>query len=151
MSLTRVAPAFPLPDPGLAYDAGNPVTFGDGLIVLAGQRLAMAEVNGETVIRLLLFWRTEGPVSRDYHVFTHLVDGAGNLVAQSDGVPGYDRYPFAVWTPGGTMVDSYDIPVPDGTRLEDAQLRVGLYDFESKERLPVAGSDYVTIKDLVGN
>ena len=34
-----------------------------------------------------LVWRAESPTDKSYHVFVHLVDEEGNMVAQSDGQP----------------------------------------------------------------
>jgi hypothetical protein len=75
----------------------------------------------------------------------HLVDEQGELVAQSDGTPVYDRYPFSQWAPAETVADSYDIPLPADVPIEAVEVRIGLYEFDSGERLPVGNSDYVTL------
>jgi hypothetical protein len=143
IALTHTRPTFPLPDPGLAYDADYSVEFDLGQVALTGHRLSLEQVGESQVIRLLLSWVVQSRLTADYHVFVHLVDEAGNLVSQSDGVPDYDRYPFANWEPGATVVDSYDIPVPDGQLLETSELRVGLYDFDTGKRLSAGELDYV--------
>jgi hypothetical protein len=119
--------------------------FGDGSIALIGHDLLVDEDGDEKVLRLSLVWQARDAVDADYHIFVHLVDGEGKLVAQSDGVPVYDRYPFSQWSPGEVVPDRYDVPLPDGVPPAEAEVRIGLYDFATGERLPVGSSDYLAL------
>jgi hypothetical protein len=143
VTLTRATPSFPLPDSGVDYEADYSFPFDEGQVVLTGHHLSLEQVGDSHVVRLLLSWVVQSRLAADYHVFVHLVDEAGTLVSQSDGVPDYDRYPFDEWAPGQTVVDSYDVPVPDGQSMASYELRVGIYDYDTGERLPVGELDYV--------
>jgi hypothetical protein len=91
---------------------------------------------------LSLVWRAEAESSGSYHVFVHLVDGAGNLLAQTDGVPGNWTRPTTGWLPGEYILDDHTIHVPDSLPDGPLRLRVGLYDPENGERLLTNGAEF---------
>ena len=45
-------------------------------------------------------------------VSARLVDGAGKVVAQDDGVPVHFTYPTTAWVPGERVEDVYDLALP---------------------------------------
>ncbi len=98
---------------------------------------------------VVLYWRSEGPLIRDYTVFIHLVDTAGELVAQVDGPPLQGSYPTSFWDMGEQVRDVHMLPIPRNLREGEYRLRVGLYRLETGERLVVLDSDppqdYVSI------
>jgi hypothetical protein len=132
-------PAPPLPEH--AAEA----TFG-GALRLLGYDLE-AGSGGEGLV-LSLYWQALAPVERNYTVFVHLVDAAGEILAQGDGPPLAGGYPTSYWRPGEVVVDVHDVEF-DGSR-EGARLLVGLYTLDDGRRLPVtagpyAGQDYVPL------
>ncbi|MHB1132676.1 MAG: hypothetical protein ACYC4L_09855 [Chloroflexota bacterium] len=143
LTLLHVAPALALANG--EGEAEPAAAFGDGSIALVAYDWHVDEQADERVLRLRLLWQTQEAVTTDYHVFVHLLDGEGNLAAQSDGVPVYDRYPFSSWTPGELVADSYDVPLPAGVPLAEAEVRLGLYDYETRERLAVGDADHLTL------
>ena len=99
---------------------------------------------------LTLFWEASEPLGEDaaaLNVFTHVLDGSGQLVANHDGVPGNGRYPVSSWLPGNTIVDAHVIQLPPDLPGGDYDIRVGLYDPESGERLPVVAGDGTAAPD----
>ena len=86
-------PNFALPD-GLTPTTA---TFGDDVpfFALPGYRL---EQDGGA-LRLTLIWQAVYAPG-DYIRFVHLLDAAGNIVAQADGAPAGDSYPTGQWQPG---------------------------------------------------
>lgn len=86
-----------------------------------------------------LYWRPtdEAPPSKDYSVFLHLVDGEGNLIAGWDGEPLMGAYHTRYWRPGETLLDWWEVPIPADIPAGPVELRIGLYDPLSGERLPV--------------
>ena len=90
-----------------------------------------------------LWWETTGTLPDDYHVFVHLFDEAGTLVAQHDHIAGADTYPTSRWQPGTQLRDRFFLTVPGGT-CQGCTLRVGLYTAEG--RVPLQqGGDTITL------
>jgi hypothetical protein len=98
--------------------------------------------DGET-LRLILYWGSEAGPSQDYTVFVHVVEGE-QIVAQQDQQPLAGFYPTSMWREGEIVKDVYALPLPPtGT-----EIRVGLYDPNTMQRLPRADADvdYVIIR-----
>lgn len=86
-----------------------------------------------------LYWRPteEAPPPKDYSVFIHLLDGEDNLIAGWDGEPLMGAYHTRYWRPGETLLDWWEVPIPADIPTGPVELRIGLYDPLSGERLPV--------------
>jgi uncharacterized membrane protein len=90
----------------------------------AGQvELVSYRVDGHVVT---LYWRALRTADFDYSAFVHVLDDAGQIVAQKDHAPG-----AAAWTPGDVVADSHDV----GTPVAGRRLRVGLYDWRDGRQL----------------
>lgn len=111
--------------------------FGD-LVRLLGYDFE-AQAGGEG-LRLTLYWQAVVPVERDYTVFVHLVDGAGQIQAQGDGPPLEGGYPSSYWRPGEVIADAHEIDFsgPPG----EYGLLAGLYTLADGVRLPVTAGPY---------
>ena len=83
-----------------------------------------------------LAWQAVAPDGRDYTVFVHLLDGAGELVAQSDGPPQGGAYPTSIWSAGEQVADTRALALPGDLPPGEYTLFVGLYDPASGARLP---------------
>ncbi|MSQ24025.1 MAG: hypothetical protein EXR58_05680 [Chloroflexi bacterium] len=83
-----------------------------------------------------LHWGARAPVSRSYKVFVHLVDLAGRVVAQDDGVPAVWTYPTTAWRPGESVIDYHALRIPAAQLGQLLTLTVGLYDEQTGVRLP---------------
>jgi hypothetical protein len=95
-------------------------------------------------LQLTLFWQASEPLGDEVpslNVFTHVLDGSGQLVAGHDSIPGNGRYPTPSWLPGITIADPHVIQLPPDLPSGAYEIRVGLYDPESGERLPVVAGD----------
>jgi hypothetical protein len=79
---------------------------------------------------LTLFWQATGPVAADYHLFLHLLDAGGELIAQEDGPPLDGAYPTSSWPPGEVLADTYQLPLP-----EEGAALLGLYTLPDVSRL----------------
>ncbi len=87
------------------------------------------------------------PVTQDYHVFIHLLDRQGQLVAQADGQPAHWTRPTSTWTVGELVVDRHGLWIPTGTAPGVYQLSLGLYRPEDGQRLPLAdGQDSIKLE-----
>ena len=104
-------------------------TFGGGLR-LTGVRLSPAAA--------VLRWETDAPLPFDYTLFLHLLDADGNLIAQADAQPGWlVSLPVTRWEPGRPILTGTPLPadLPPGRY----RVRVGWYNWQTLERLPLAG------------
>jgi hypothetical protein len=111
---------------------------GQPAIALLGYTLRSAAVAPGEIIELTLFWQTAEPLDTRYKVFLHLVDDAGQIVAQRDSEPGGGLALTTTWRPGETTVDNHGILVPVGRPAGRLTLLLGLYDLtDPAVRLPV--------------
>ena len=86
----------------------------------------------------------------DYTVFVHLLDAAGTLVAQGDGIPGYlGALPTTLWQPGIPVLDKRVVVLPENLPTGEYSLLVGWYDLQTGERLPSSlGGDSVLVTEV---
>ncbi|MBL7066204.1 MAG: hypothetical protein ISS49_18665, partial [Anaerolineae bacterium] len=92
-------------------------------------------------ITITLIWRAEDTTSASYHVFLHLLDPEGRLIAQSDGVPVNWTRPTTGWLPGEYITDVHVLTIPPDTLAGDYTLYAGLY---------VPGGERLTAPDSAG-
>ena len=116
-----------------------PVDFG-GLIRLDGLGLSAQSVAPGETLQIALAWQSEAPMSRDYTIFTHLLDSQGRLVAQFDGPPLGGAHPTSSWRPGEKNVDRFGIPLDPSIPPGEYHLEVGWYDLSTLKRIPVLDS-----------
>jgi uncharacterized membrane protein len=93
---------------------------------------------GET-LRLRLFWRVEATPDRDYTVFVHLLDTAGQLAGQGDNPPLGNSWPTGRWRPGDLVPDYYMVALSPELPAGEYVLSVGMYDPATGQRVNVAG------------
>jgi hypothetical protein len=110
-------------------------------LVLAGHALEAERLGPGGELQLTLLWRADGPSQRAYTVFTHIVDGSGDVVAQYDGWPVHGQWPATCWQAGEAVVDPISVSLPADVIPGDYQLLVGLYDAGDGQRLPLVNGD----------
>jgi hypothetical protein len=76
-------------------------------------------------------------MAQDYTTFVHIVDGGGNLVAQSDSQPTNGIYPTSIWDEGEIVADRKELTLPADAPLEQLNMVTGVYLLETLQRLPV--------------
>jgi hypothetical protein len=116
------------------------ITFGDHLR-LAGH--SFSQTGGQ--LNVVLHWKTDGPPSKDYTVFTHLLAGDGRVVAQHDGQPNGGEFPTSLLGSNVVVPDAHPLDV---SALPPGQydLEIGLYQLSTGERLPTtAGATSVSL------
>lgn len=139
VTLTRlkfIPVAWPSQPPPIADDA----LFGDSLL-LEGHALFEANLTPGSTLKLQLWWQALAPVGTDYTVFVHLLDAAGNIVAQGDSVPVGGRYPTSVWEVGEQIIDPRAITLPAELMPGQYRLIVGLYNPLDGSRLRLSGHE----------
>lgn len=98
-------------------------------------------------IDLTLYWSADEQPTEDYQVFVHVLDGAGEMLAQDDGAPVQNRYPTSQWREGVTIADPHHIPVEN--LPDDFRVYVGLYRLSDQTRLPITPADDRVFSDSV--
>ncbi|HEY76037.1 MAG TPA: hypothetical protein G4O00_07635 [Thermoflexia bacterium] len=138
----------PLPEePAVRLDA----RFGEAIRLL-GYGVGEGPFAPGEVIPVTLFWEADGPVPERYKVFLHLLDGAGNLVAQRDAEPMGDLLPTPAWSPGQRIIDRHGVLLPEDLPAGEYTLSVGLYHIDTGQRLPiVVGGEIVGDSLALGN
>jgi len=114
------------------------VQLGDHVRLL-GYDLASDDFSAGDTLTATLFWQSDGRVTEDYHVFVHLQDADGQMVAQDDGVPMQGARPTWDWRDREVLEDEHnlitDISLPGGAYT----LSVGMYDHATGVRLSAIG------------
>ncbi|MGD1996874.1 MAG: glycosyltransferase family 39 protein [Anaerolineae bacterium] len=117
-----------------------PVNFGDA-VDLVGYDLKSSVVAAGETLSLVTAWRVRtpaalGPIpSEDYGrtaaIFVHLLDAAGNVVAQEDrlDVPAWD------WRPGEGFLQIHQLALPTALSPGTHALEIGVYTRPDLERL----------------
>ncbi len=86
---------------------------------------------------IVLYWRSEVPLPVDYTTFVHIRNQDGETIAQRDQLPLNGAYPTSLWDSGEVIRDEVLIPLPDQISSGDYQIIVGMYDFQTGQRLSV--------------
>jgi 4-amino-4-deoxy-L-arabinose transferase-like glycosyltransferase len=108
--------------------------FGDMFALRAYQ---IGDTSGET-LNVKLYWEALQKPNENYAVFVHLLDAQGQMVAQQDQAPGSGPgYLPLQWSKGDLVADEWHIQLPLPLATGKYQLRVGMYDPKSGNRLPV--------------
>jgi hypothetical protein len=100
----------------------------DNGIVLDGYRLASRTLKPGETLALTLVWRAAGgPTEDHWKVFTHLLDGASNVVAQRDAEPADNLRPTTSWKKGEQVEDNHGIAIPANLPAGNYTLEIGMY------------------------
>jgi hypothetical protein len=83
---------------------------------------------------LTLYWQTEVQTAEPVTTFLHLLDGNGQVLAQSDQWPG--GLPSNVWSPSQVIVDKHELTLPEDISGGEYQIVTGLYTASDGRRLP---------------
>jgi len=131
--------------------------FGEG-IELLGYRLAPSDgdpASGRISIspgqapEITLYWRCLAPLETDYTVFVHLLDSTGRLRGQQDNPPVRGTYPTSQWKPDEVIVDKYQVGLAPDAPAGLYRFEVGLYFWQTGERLPVFSREGQPLGDHV--
>lgn len=109
-----------------------------GAATLAGFRLEKKP----GMLHVVLYWKTAS-IEKDLHVFVHVSQSDGRVIAQSDGIPLGGSYPTSAWKPAEMIVDAYDIKTDAAGAFT---LFAGMYDPDTGTRataIDSAGVRYV--------
>ncbi len=130
------APALPSAQPQRPADA----QFGSRAR-LTGYTVSPEQASAGGQVAVTLFWEPMEATEESYSVFVHVVDHAGQPVAQRDSVPCDGKCPTTSWVPGDTIEDRYEVSIPPGLPTGEYNVAVGLYLPTTGQRLASRGSE----------
>lgn len=131
----RVLPAV---KPTFAIAHPTAFTFGDRIRLLGFDLTPTAGRGGEP-FTLDLYWQALVPLTEDWQVFIHVLDGDGRRVTGHDGPPRGGWWPTSAWEPGQVVHDRHSFALPAALPPGRYTLAVGLYRLTTLERLPADG------------
>lgn len=117
---------------GMTYPS-SPLACWAGAFELASATL---RVEGR-VVTADLVWHARQATAVDYSIFTHYVRN-GEIVTQSDGYPAQGYFPTSWWRAGDYVEDARVLVLPDLPDPTSDFVRIGLYQWQTLERLPVS-------------
>jgi hypothetical protein len=113
------------------------------LDVAIGEDMALrgfAAIRSGASVSVTLYWVGLRPIGTSYQVFVHLLDAAGDIVAQHDGAPAMGDWPTTAWPPGSLVTDLHTLKLRADATSGPYRLAVGVYEPVSGRRLAVPGS-----------
>ena len=102
-------------------------------------------------LQLNLIWQTAQQLPHDYMLFVHVLDGAGQVVAQRDTLIRASEYPTSRWQVGEIVLDRADMPLP-ALPPGSYSVVIGVYQLETMQRLrlspPEPGADSIVLTTI---
>jgi hypothetical protein len=135
-----VCSAYPKDLSSFSVERRTDVSFGDH-VELLGYTMPSSTVSAGDILSLSLFWRSDGMIKADNHVFVHILNERGDLVAQDDGVPASRGRPTWGWQEGEIVRDDHPLALPSDLPVGTYAVSVGMYDYGTKTRLPARAAD----------
>ncbi len=138
----------PIPDAALAIFGENEIALLEATPTIIPPRgAAEPTLQAGATISVTVRWQALRPLARDYTVFLHLVDADGRLQGQQDIMPHDNKLPTTLWQPGQVISDQYHATLKPGAPAgESYRVHLGLYLWQTGERLPAGGDDKVIIR-----
>jgi len=95
--------------PDEAKRVERPIT--SDILLLAYHTERLTRHDGQR-LRLTLYWQPTAPLPASLKVSARLLDNAGKMIAQRDGIPVHNAYPTTAWRTGEVIPDVYELPLP---------------------------------------
>ena len=116
----------------------------DNGVVLDGFRITTWTLKPGDTLDLTLVWRAAtGPTSEHWKVFTHLLDGSSQVVAQRDAEPADNLRPTTSWERGEQVLDNYGIAIPSNLPAGSYTLEIGMYAGDRRSQIEGRGDHLV--------
>ena len=117
------------------------------VIRLVGYNLATLKLSPGDDLHLRLYWQADTKPERDYTIFVHVLDASGELVAQRDNMPRDETFPTTHWPVSQLINDFHHIPLPSDMPAGEYRIVIGMYIWQTGERLSVRRSNGDEIPD----
>ena len=127
------------PEPGDLPNAAS-IVF-DGKVILAGYDVDRRRIAPGERVTLTMWWDALAPMTRDYVAFAHLLLPPDAVWAQDDRLLELDGARTSAWRVGDRLRAQYTLALPAAAPPGIYRIEAGVYDKDTYERLPVAGSE----------
>jgi hypothetical protein len=118
---------------------GDPVHYRLGdLVELVAIQPPSAQTAPGATLPFTLTWNAVRQPDADYVAFVHLLNQAGEGIAQFDGPPVRGTFPTSLWQPGDVVVDARQMRLPDDLPDGTYHVVAGWYRLDTMVRLPVS-------------
>lgn len=115
------------------------VTFGEGLVTLAGYTVRPWSDPETDYLEVTLYWQAgEAPLTRELLARVNLYNAGSEQVFQVLDYPGETLFPTSTWEAGMWLVDRYQLKRPDG---DAGPYRVTLTLFTTDSDFPLTAAD----------
>ncbi len=118
-------------------------------IELNGFQLSQSALKPGDGLCVELKWQALKQPSADDTVFVHVINAAGQLVAQNDMPPQSGFAPTSQWQPGAEITDRHGVILPGNLPPGEYTVRVGLYRSDNQAPVPVTYGDAVPPNAIV--
>jgi len=107
------------------------------VVTLVGYDINTSAMAPDYSVELTLWWGSIGDMGNDYTGFVHVVDNQGRIVVQQDRLLQQGTRPTSSWPTGILVKQKYHLQLGPDTAPGDYVINVGLYYWETGERLAV--------------
>ncbi len=120
-----------------------------------GQQMALVGYDVKQTgqdLTVTLHWQALAPMPVDYTVFVHLLDQNGQRVAQHDNTPWWQLpIPTTTWQANEKLLDQHNLSLPPNLPAGTYHLQVGVYFWQTMQRLTVTQNGTTTDYVELGN
>ncbi len=129
----------------LTPETWTPTRFGDPTAIFL-HGYSAGEATPGAPLPITFVWSAHSQMDIDWTLFVQLVGPEGEAWGQLDRQPAKGTWPTSRWTVGDIVIDRY-APVLDADAEGEVRVRIGWYDLDTGERLPV-GDDEATNRTI---
>ena len=115
-------------------------------LMLRGYQLEEGTTVAGSQLNLKVYWQTNAPLSKNYTIFTQLIDNEGKLAVGWDSQPLGGYFSTRQWPINEIVTDVVQMPIPPDLPPGDYTLITGMYVLETLERLQTPeAADYIML------
>ncbi len=107
------------------------------VLSISGHRLSPRVARADDTIHITIWWRTLATMDTDYTAFIHVLGPDGRVLAQEDRLLQDGPRRTSKWEVEEVVTDEYELRLPSDTEAGEYAVKVGVYNWETGQRLPV--------------
>ncbi|MCB0191551.1 MAG: PASTA domain-containing protein, partial [Anaerolineae bacterium] len=119
-----------------------------GQIALNAYELPRLQYRPGEAVSITFFWQAITPPADNYDLFIRLTTPEGGIVSEIESPPQNGSALTSDWQVGQTIIDPYQLPIPQTTVAGDYEIRVGFFNPATNTRLPITEAGRAEADDL---